>query len=59
MKSLDAKIQEVKALQAELDSRTEAENEAIRLISECRFDEARKILNGSILGRWKGEDFIE
>lgn len=31
-------------MQAHIDRRTKIENEAIRLISECRFDEALKLL---------------
>lgn len=36
MKNIDRKIEEIKTLQAELDYRTKVENEAIKLISECR-----------------------
>lgn len=38
------RLEEVKNIQNELDRRTEIENEAIRLISECRFDEAMELL---------------
>ncbi len=38
-------IEEVKRLQAEMDHRHQVEDEAIRLISECRFEEAMAILN--------------
>lgn len=37
-------IEEVKRLQAEMDHRHQVEDEAVRLISECRFEEAIKIL---------------
>ena len=40
MSTMDKKTESVKALQAELDHRTEVENRAIQLISECRFQEA-------------------
>lgn len=46
MKKIDRKIEEIKALQAELDYRTKIENEAIKLISECRFEEAMQLLAG-------------
>lgn len=38
------RIEEVKRLQVEMDHRQQIENEAVRLISECRFEEAIKIL---------------
>lgn len=41
----DAKIAELEALQSILDRRTEIENEAIALISECRFEEAMQLLD--------------
>lgn len=41
----DAKIAELEALQAIIDRRTEIENEAIALISECRFEEAMQLLD--------------
>ena len=41
----DAKIVELEALQAILDRRTEIENQAIALISECRFEEAMQLLD--------------
>lgn len=37
-------IEEVKKLQAEMDHRHQVENEAVRLISECRFEEAISLL---------------
>lgn len=39
------RIEEIKRLQAEVDHRQQVEDEAIRLISECRFEEAIAILN--------------
>lgn len=45
MKSTNKKIQEIAALQSELDRRTEVEGQASRLISECRFSEAVELLN--------------
>lgn len=45
MKSTDKKVQEIKALQAELDNRTEVEGQVSRRISECRFKEAMELLN--------------
>ena len=44
MKKYDILLQEVKELQACLDLRTSIENEAIQLISECRFKEAQILL---------------
>lgn len=44
MSTMDKKTESVKALQAELDHRTEVENQAIQLISECRFQEADDLL---------------
>lgn len=44
MKKSDILLQEVKELQACLDLRTSIENEAIQLISECRFKEAQILL---------------
>ncbi len=38
------RIEEIKRLQAEMDHRQQVEDEAVRLISECRFEEAIKIL---------------
>lgn len=35
----------IKALQAELARKTEIENQAIRLISECKFQEANDLLH--------------
>lgn len=42
---LDKKIQEIKALQATLDYRTEVEDQAVKLIAECRFTEAMELLD--------------
>lgn len=41
----DILLQEVKELQACLDFRTSVENEAIQLISVCRFEEAQTLLS--------------
>lgn len=41
----DAKIVELEALQAIIDRRTEIENQAIVLISQCRFEEAMQLLD--------------
>lgn len=38
------KVEEIKKLQAELDYRTEVENQAVKLIAECRFEEAVNLL---------------
>lgn len=38
------RIEEIKRLQAEVNRRHQVEDEAVRLISECRFEEAIKIL---------------
>lgn len=43
-KKIDKGIQEVKDQQAELDRRTKIEREAERLISQCRFEDAMKLL---------------
>lgn len=40
MDKINKNAKAVKALQAETDHRTEVENQAIQLISECRFQEA-------------------
>ena len=40
MKEIDKKIAEIRAIQAEGDRRTKIEQEAERLISQCRFEEA-------------------
>lgn len=45
MNTIDKKVESVKALQAELDHRTEVENQAIQLISEGRFQEGDDLLN--------------
>lgn len=45
MKSIDKKVQEIRALQAELDHRSGTEGQASRLISECRFKEAMELLD--------------
>ena len=40
----DNTILEVREMQKEIDHRTEIENEAIKLISECKFKEAIELL---------------
>lgn len=45
MDKVDKKIEEIKALQAELDRRTRVEKEALELIGQCRFEEAKKLLS--------------
>lgn len=45
MDKINKNVEAVKALQAELDHRTEVENRAIQPISECRFREADDLLN--------------
>lgn len=45
MGNLDNKIEDVKALQAEIDWRTQIVREAEKLISERRHLEAEKVLN--------------
>lgn len=42
---LNDKLEEIKKLQAEIDHRTAVEDEAIRLISECQFEKAMKLLD--------------
>ena len=52
MNNIDKKVEAVNALQAEPDHKTEIENQAIRLISECKFQEADNLfhsLNDSIV----------
>ena len=44
MKNLDEKIEEVKALQAEIDQREQIVREAENLISEGRHSEAESVL---------------
>lgn len=44
MKKIDEKIVEIKRLQAELDHRTKVEQEAEKLICQCRFEEANALL---------------
>lgn len=44
MDKINKNAKAVKALQAETDHRTEVENQAIQLISECRFREANDLL---------------
>jgi len=44
MKKVDVLIEEIKRLQAELDHRTKVEEQAIALITECRFNEANALL---------------
>ena len=46
MDKIDKKIEEIKALQAELDRRTSVEEEALELIGQCKFEEAKKLLDG-------------
>lgn len=46
MDKIDQKIEEIKALQAELDRRTSVEEEALELIGQCKFEEAKKLLDG-------------
>lgn len=45
MKKIDRKIEEIRKMQEELDHRTQVEEEAVRLISECRFEEAIALLD--------------
>lgn len=45
MRNLDQKIEEIKALQAELDRRTSVEEEALKLIGQCMFLEAKELLD--------------
>lgn len=45
MDKIDKKIEEIKAFQAELDRRTSVEKEAEELIGQCRFEEAKKLLD--------------
>lgn len=45
MDKVDRKIKEIKAEQAELDHRTSVEKEALELIGQCRFEEAKKLLD--------------
>lgn len=45
MKKIDRKIEEIRRMQEELDHRTQVEEEAVRLISECRFEEAIALLD--------------
>lgn len=42
---IDELIKEVKEIQKELDYRTSVEKKAIKLIEQCKFDEAIKLLN--------------
>lgn len=44
MKKIDAKIAEIKKLQEEIDRRTKVEQEAEKLISQCRFEKAMELL---------------
>ena len=44
MKKIDARIAEIKKLQTEIDHRTKVEQEAEKLICQCRFEEAMKLL---------------
>ena len=45
MKKIDRKIEEIRRMQEELDHRTQVEEEAVRLISEYRFEEAIALLD--------------
>ena len=45
MDKIDGKIKKIKAEQAELDRRTSVEKEALELISQCRFKEAKQLLD--------------
>ncbi len=45
MKKIDRKIEEIRNMQEELDHRTQVEEEAVRLISECKFEEAIALLD--------------
>ncbi len=38
------KIKEIKRLQEEVNRRHQVEDEAVRLISECKFEEAMRLL---------------
>lgn len=42
---LNDKLEEIKKLQVEIHYRTAAEDEAIRLISDCRFEKAMELLD--------------
>ena len=42
---LDKKIDKMKEFQAELDRRTQVEEQAMALIAECKFEEANALLN--------------
>ncbi len=44
MKKIDEGIEEVKEMQAWYDHRTEVEQEIWKLFSQCRFEEAMKLL---------------
>lgn len=39
-----SRLEEVRRLQEESDRRTEIENQAIQLMSQCRFEEADRLL---------------
>lgn len=45
MKKIDRKIEEIRNMQEELDRRTQVEEEAVRLMAECRFEEAIALLD--------------
>ncbi len=45
MKNLDQKIEKIKAEQAELDRRTNVEEEALMLIDQCRLEKVIKLLD--------------
>lgn len=44
MKKTDKKAELIKKIQRETDRRTQVENEAIRLIENCEFEKARRLL---------------
>ncbi len=43
-KKEDVMVEELRKVQEELDHRTQVEEEAVRLMAECRFDEANALL---------------
>lgn len=45
MDKIDRKIEEIKAEQAELGRRASVEKEALELIGQCKFKEAKKLLD--------------
>lgn len=44
-KKEDVMVEELRKVQEELDHRTQVEEEAVRLMAECRFDEATALLD--------------